>query len=541
MKQKWWHDAAVYQIYPRSFYDTNGDGIGDLQGIIQKLEYLKTLGIDILWISPFFKSPNVDNGYDISDYRDIMDDFGTMADMEQLLAEAGRQGIRVVMDLVANHCSDQHAWFVEARRDKNSPYRDYFIWRDPVEGHEPNDIPCGFGGNAWQLDGMTGQYYLHLFAPQQPDLNWKNPKVRREIYDMMNFWIDKGISGFRMDVIELIGKEPDRGITANGAMLHPYLQEMNRETFGDKDLFTVGECWNVSEEVALQYTGGGELDMVFQFDHLCLDQQPGGEKWDMAPLRLPALKAVFAKWQRVFADRGWYTLVWDNHDLPRIVSRYGDEGKYRVESAKMLALCLHGMKGTPFIYQGEELGMTNIRLPSIEQYNDIESRNFYAERVAKGADPQKTLESVWAKGRDNARTPMQWSAGPNAGFTTGTPWLPVNGNYPTINAEDELADENSVFHFYQKLIALRKAAGIGEVLIYGSFTLLLPDDADIFAYRRAGKGRELLVVCNFHDITRADAPLPAENARLVLSNYPDDAGAALRPYEAKLYYIDQPV
>lgn len=428
MERQWWHSSVVYQIYPRSFKDSNGDGIGDINGIREKLDYLKELGIDVIWLSPVYKSPNDDNGYDISDYYDIMDEFGTMEDMDNLLKEANERGIKILMDLVVNHTSDEHKWFIEAKKSKDNEYRDYYIWRDSVDGNEPNDLGSTFSGSAWQYDETTGQYYLHLFSKKQPDLNWENGKVRNEVYKMMNFWVDKGIGGFRMDVIDLIGKVPDEMITGNGPKLHEYLQEMNKAALEGKDLLTVGETWGATPDVAKLYSNPErkELSMVFQFEHIGLDQIEGKEKWDVKSLELLDLKKVLSKWQTELEGQGWNSLFWNNHDLPRIVSRWGNDKEYRIESAKMLATLLHGMKGTPYIYQGEELGMTNVRFDDINDYNDIESLNMYKDRLSKGYSHNEIMESIYAKGRDNARTPMQWDDSENAGFTTGTPWLAVN-------------------------------------------------------------------------------------------------------------------
>lgn len=453
MERQWWHSSVVYQIYPRSFKDSNGDGIGDINGIREKLDYLKELGIDVIWLSPVYKSPNDDNGYDISDYYDIMDEFGTMEDMDNLLKEANERGIKILMDLVVNHTSDEHKWFIEAKKSKDNEYRDYYIWRDSVDGNEPNDLGSTFSGSAWQYDETTGQYYLHLFSKKQPDLNWENGKVRNEVYKMMNFWVDKGIGGFRMDVIDLIGKVPDEMITGNGPKLHEYLQEMNKAALEGKDLLTVGETWGATPDVAKLYSNPErkELSMVFQFEHIGLDQIEGKEKWDVKSLELLDLKKVLSKWQTELEGQGWNSLFWNNHDLPRIVSRWGNDKEYRIESAKMLATLLHGMKGTPYIYQGEELGMTNVRFDDINDYNDIESLNMYKDRLSKGYSHNEIMESIYAKGRDNARTPMQWDDSENAGFTTGTPWLAVNKNYDKINAKQCLQDENSIFNHYKKL------------------------------------------------------------------------------------------
>ena len=536
MERQWWHSSVVYQIYPRSFNDSNGDGIGDINGIREKLDYLKELGIDVIWLSPVYKSPNDDNGYDISDYCDIMDEFGTMEDMDNLLKEANERGIKILMDLVVNHTSDEHKWFIEAKKSKDNEYRDYYIWRDPVDGHEPNDLGSTFSGSAWQYDETTGQYYLHLFSKKQPDLNWENEKVRNEVYKMMNFWVDKGIGGFRMDVIDLIGKVPDDMITGNGPKLHEYLQEMNKAALEGNDLLTVGETWGATPEVAKLYSNPErhELSMVFQFEHIGLDQIEGKEKWDLKPLELLELKKVLSKWQTELEGQGWNSLFWNNHDLPRIVSRWGNDKEYRVLSAKMLATLLHGMKGTPYIYQGEELGMTNVRFEDINEYNDIESLNMYKDRISKGYTHDEIMESIYAKGRDNARTPMQWDNSENAGFTTGTPWLAVNKNYDEINAKQCLEDENSIFHHYRKLINIRKN---NDTIIYGDYTLLCPEDENIFAYTRELNGDKILVVCNFYDKeVTFNFNGDFNHADILLSNYNDSSTLnerlKLRPYEA---------
>ncbi|MBU5488026.1 alpha-glucosidase [Clostridium sp. MSJ-8] len=541
MEKRWWHSSVVYQIYPRSFNDSNGDGIGDLKGIIEKLDYLKELGIDVIWLSPVYKSPNDDNGYDISDYYDIMDEFGTMEDMDNLLKEAKDRGIKIVMDLVVNHTSDEHKWFIEAKKSKDNEYRDYYIWRDPVDGAEPNGLESCFSGSAWEYDENTKQYYLHLFSKKQPDLNWENEKVRRAVYDMMNYWVDKGIGGFRMDVIDLIGKVPDKMITGNGPKLHEYLQEMNRAALAGNDLLTVGETWGATPEIAKLYSNPArnELSMVFQFEHIGLDQVEGKEKWDVKPLDLVELKKVLSKWQTALGEEGWNSLFWNNHDLPRIVSRWGNDTEYRVESAKMLATLLHGMKGTPYIYQGEELGMTNIRLENIEDYNDIESINMYKDRISKGYSHEEIMNSIYKKGRDNGRTPMQWDDSENAGFTTGKPWLTVNANYKEINAAKALADKNSVFYHYKKLIEIRKS---NETIIYGDYKLLCENDKNIFAYLRELNGDKILVVCNFYDKEAEFKYNDTFNdAEILLSNYNDSSlsidSLQLRPYESIMYRI----
>ena len=539
MERQWWHSSVVYQIYPRSFKDSNGDGIGDINGIREKLDYLKELGIDVIWLSPVYKSPNDDNGYDISDYYDIMGEFGTMEDMDNLLKEANERGIKILMDLVVNHTSDEHKWFIEAKKSKDNEYRDYYIWRDSVDGNEPNDLGSTFSGSAWQYDETTGQYYLHLFSKKQPDLNWENEKVRNEVYKMMNFWVDKGIGGFRMDVIDLIGKVPDEMITGNGPKLHEYLQEMNKAALEGKDLLTVGETWGATPDVAKLYSNPErkELSMVFQFEHIGLDQIEGKEKWDVKSLELLDLKKVLSKWQTELEGQGWNSLFWNNHDLPRIVSRWGNDKEYRIESAKMLATLLHGMKGTPYIYQGEELGMTNVRFDDINDYNDIESLNMYKDRLSKGYSHNEIMESIYAKGRDNARTPMQWDDSENAGFTTGTPWLAVNKNYDKINAKQCLQDENSIFNHYKKLIDIRKN---NDTIIYGDYKLLCEDDENIFAYVRELNGDKILVVCNFYD---KDVEFKFDGdfnySKVLLSNYNDSSKMIeklkLRPYEAVMY------
>ncbi|EPN9377475.1 glycoside hydrolase family 13 protein [Enterococcus faecium] len=534
MERKWWHHSVVYQIYPRSFQDSNQDGIGDLQGIISRLDYLAYLGIDVIWLSPVYESPNDDNGYDISDYQAIMAEFGTMEELEELIEEANKRSIRIVMDLVVNHTSDEHPWFIEARKNKENPYRDYYIWRDPVNGEEPNGLRSIFSGPAWQLDEQTGQYFLHLYSKRQPDLNWKNKQVRQAIYQMMNFWIDKGIGGFRMDVIDMIGKEPDKEITSNGPKLHEYLQEMNQATFGDKNLMTVGETWGATTEIAKLYSNPKrkELSMIFQFEHIGLDQQEGKDKWDLKPLSISELKKVLSKWQTSLGDEGWNSLFWNNHDLPRIVSRWGNDDMYRKESAKMFAILLHMMKGTPYIYQGEELGMTNCPIDDIAEAKDIETINMYNERISSGFTKEEILESINAKGRDNARTPMQWNASEHAGFTMGIPWLRVNPNYKEINAEEALADQKSVFYMYKKLIDLRRKH---DIIVWGDYELVEETPEHIFAYSRTYEDHRWLVVCNISSEKQVFT-VPREALRVIVSNYPlkklPDGKVELRPYEA---------
>ena len=533
-KWGWWRDAVFYQVYPKSFQDSNGDGIGDIPGIISRLDYLQQLGVDGVWLSPVYDSPQVDNGYDIADYRAIWPPMGTMEDMDRLIAEARARGISIIMDLVLNHTSDQHAWFQRALQSRDDPYHDYYIWRDGTPDAPPNGLRASFGGSAWTYVPHLGQYYFHQFAPQQPDLNWDNPTVRRELYDMIRFWVDKGVEGFRLDVIDVIGKDPDRGVTCNGPKLHPLLDELSREAFREEGLVTVGEAWGTDLERAKRYSAldASELSMVFQFQHILLDQLPEGEKWDMVPLRLTALKRCAEHWQQGLHGQGWNSLFLNNHDLPRIVSRWGDDTTYRVESAKMLATMLHGMEGTPYVYQGEELGMTNIRLP-IQAYADAETQCVYAERVARGDPPEEVMASIYARSRDNARTPMQWSAEKNAGFSQGDPWLPVNPNYREINVQDQLADPNSVLAYYRSLIALRKRY---PVFRDGTFTLLEPESEKLFVYTRQTDAEQLLVVCNFTGETVPyERPAAFARAERLLGNY-DPAGGALRPYEAQLYY-----
>ena len=533
---KWWENAVVYQIYPKSFQDSNGDGYGDIRGIISRLDYLKDLGIDAVWISPMYCSPQDDNGYDISDYQDIDPMFGTMDDMEELIREAGKRGIKITMDLVLNHTSDEHRWFLEAVKGKENPYHDYYVWRDGEEGVYPNDMKSTFGGPAWEWVPELKQYYFHQFSVKQPDLNWENPKVRREIYDMILWWMDKGVGGFRLDVIDQIAKEPDLGITNNGPRLHEFLRELSRETFQKGNLITVGEAWGATPEIAKKYSNpdGSEFSMVFQFEHMVMDQEEGKEKWDLAPLPFVKLKKCMEKWQTELYEKGWNSLFWDNHDLPRIVSRWGDDGAYRVPSAKMLAAVLHGMQGTPYIYQGEELGMTNVRFDSIEEYRDIETLNMYYERLDAGYDKKDIMESIYAKSRDNARTPMQWSAQRNAGFTTGTPWLGLNPNYSEINAEKEINDPDSVYQFYRRLIELRKTC---PVFTDGKFELLLPEDEQIFAYTRTDQETEMLVCANFKREPSA-CPLLAQwkDAEVLIHNYEEKIGKDLRPYEAVILF-----
>ncbi len=556
MIQKWWKESVVYQIYPRSFYDSNGDGIGDLRGIIQKLGYLKNLGVDVVWLSPVYRSPNDDNGYDISDYQDIMLEFGTLADWEELLEGMHRRGIKLVMDLVVNHTSDEHPWFVEARKSKNNPYREYYIWRPGKEGREPNNWGSWFSGSAWQYDPATGEYYLHLFSKKQPDLNWENPKVRQEVFRMMRWWLDKGVDGFRMDVINLISKVPglpdapvttgdryqDGGIyTTNGPRLLEFLGEMKRDVLSHYDTITVGEAPNVTTQDAIRITNEerGFLNMVFQFEHMDLD----GDRKSSKAWKLTDLKKLMTRWQKDLEGRGWNSNYLNNHDQPRQVSRFGQDGQYRVESAKLLGTFLHMLQGTPYIYQGEEIGMTNAAFESIKDYNDIETVNLYHALVEeKGEDPQEVMQSIRIKSRDNARTPMQWSAQPQAGFTTGKPWLKVNPNYPKINVEQALADPNSVFYYYQKLIALRKTT---PVMVYGTYDLILPAHEQIYAFTRTLDREKLVVILNFSDqnpVFELPEGISFSSASLLIGNYPPEGAEdlrkfALRPWEARVYRL----
>ena len=549
MKRTWWKEAVIYQIYPRSFMDSNGDGIGDLQGIISRLDYLKYLGIDVIWLSPVYKSPNDDNGYDISDYQDIMDEFGTMEDFDELLAAAHARGIKIVMDLVVNHTSDEHQWFVESQKSKDNAYRDYYIWREGKDAQTPpNNWGSCFGGSAWQYDEKTGMYYLHLFSKKQPDLNWDNPKVRREVFDMMTWWCDKGIDGFRMDVISMIsktkempdGKNGDFGpYCIHGPNVHHYLREMNEKVLSKYDIMTVGETAGVTTTLAQQYAGedAHELDMVFQFEHVEGDGKYG--KWTDEKIPLVTLKKTLSRWQTELYGKAWNSLFWDNHDQPRAVSRFGDDRPmYREVSAKMLATCLHMLQGTPYIYQGEELGMTNYPFQRPSDFRDIESVNAYREWCSEG---RLSHEVFWPcitfKSRDNARTPVQWDDSLHAGFTTGTPWIAVNPNYTEINAKAETADPDSVFHYYKKLIALRKAY---PVVVYGKYETMMEDSEELYVYTRAFEKESLLVVCSFCDHD-TNFTLPAEfaGASCLICNVENEYGnpkMTLKPYEAFVLY-----
>ena len=534
MEKDWYKKTVIYQIYPRSYKDSNNDGYGDIRGIIEKLDYLEYLGIGAIWLSPVFKSPQKDNGYDISDYQDIEPLFGNLSDMEELIAEADKHGIKIIMDLVLNHSSNQHKWFLEAIKSKDNPYHDYYVFRDKVDGHEPNDMRGVFGGSAWEwVDGLD-QYYFHQFTPEQPDLNWENPKLRQELYDMINFWIEKGVGGFRLDVIDQIAKEPDKKITSNGPRLHEFIKELSQNTFGGKNLITVGEAWSANIDNAPLYSNpdGSELSMVFQFEHICLDQK-GWDKWDLMPLPFVKFKQIMNKWQVELFGKGWNSLFWNNHDLPRIVSRWGNDKEYRVQSAKMLATLLHGMQGTPYIYQGEGIGMTNIKL-DIDEYDDVEIKNMYKERLAAGYSKEDIMNSIYAKGRDNARTPMQWDDSENAGFTGGKPWLKVNENYKEINVKNEMNDPDSILNYYKELISLRKN---NDIFADGKFKMYLPDDENIFAYERTLGDKKMVVVCNFYGNT-IENPMTqiTKDMPMVLSNYNENDNI-LRPYEARMYML----
>lgn len=533
-KKHWWQSSVIYQIYPRSFMDSNSDGIGDLKGIISKLDYLNTLGIDAIWLSPVYQSPQDDNGYDISNYMDIDPMFGDLDDMMQLIVRAKEFGISIIMDLVLNHTSDEHPWFIEAKKGRDNPYHDYYVWVDGEEGKVPNQLMACFGGSAWEWVPELKQYYLHQFSVRQPDLNWENPKLRNEIYQMINWWIDKGVGGFRLDVIDLIGKEPLKGITGNGPRLHEYIKELNQKTWNQKELLTVGETWGATPEIAKRFSNsdGSEFSMVFQFEHISLDQQVGKSKWDLAALDFMKLKEVLSKWQTELKEEGWNSLFWNNHDLPRIVSRWGNDKEYREESAKMLATIIHGMKGTPYIYQGEELGMTNVRF-NIDEYRDIETLNLYKERLSDGYPEQEIMASIYAKGRDNARTPMQWSTASHAGFSAAEPWIKINPNYPQINAQEQMVREDSIFNYYKKLIALRKQH---EVIRFGNYELLYPEHGQIFAYRRTYGKETLLVVCNFTGDEALLKEKDLDASKLILCNYNEITKSNhLRPYEARMY------
>ena len=552
MEKRWWKESVVYQIYPRSFCDSNGDGIGDLNGITGKLDYLKELGIDVIWLSPVYKSPNDDNGYDISDYQAIMDEFGTMEDFDRMLATAHEKGIKIMMDLVVNHTSDEHKWFIESRKSTDNPYRDYYIWRPAKEdGSLPNNWGSCFSGPAWEYDKTTDMYFLHLFSKKQPDLNWDNPAVRQDVFDMMNWWLKKGVDGFRMDVISLISKEPglpDKepgingyatfNVSANGPHVHEYLQEMRQKALNNADTITVGECSGVTLEEAKKYARSDEkeLNMVFQFEHMDVDSDEKAGKWTTRKMDLRDLKKILTRWQKGLQDIAWNSLYWENHDQPRSVSRFGnDSDEYREISAKMLATCIHMMQGTPYVYQGEELGMTNCPFNTLDNFRDLESINAFHELTEQGKMTEEDMmAAIGYKGRDNARTPMQWDDSVNAGFTTGIPWMEVNPNYTEINAEKALENENSVFYYYQKLIQLRKEY---DIFAEGDFRLLLEEDENIFAYVREYQGKQMLVVSNFTENTVPCTLLKEwQGGEVLICNYSEDGEEGmLRPYESAIY------
>ena len=564
MDKAWWKESVIYQIYPRSFCDSNGDGIGDLPGITGKLDYIKELGVNVIWLSPVYRSPNDDNGYDISDYQAIMDEFGTMADFDKLLSEAHARGLKIVMDLVVNHTSDEHAWFVESRKSRDNAKRDFYIWREGKDGKEPNNWGSSFSGPAWTWDDATGMYYLHCFSPKQPDLNWDNPAVRQAVFDMMTWWCDKGIDGFRMDVISMISKQeglpdmPTNGAPyascnlgcCNGPHVHEYLREMRQKVLSKYDLLTVGECAGVTIDQAKQYANaqGTELNMVFQFEHVDLD---GGDavtgKWSTRKIDLVALKKLLSRWQNELDGVAWNSLYFCNHDQPRIVSRLGDDSPaYREISAKCIATCLHMMQGTPYVYQGEELGMTNVPFGPIENYRDLESINAYRDLSARGVMPQAELMAAIAyKSRDNARTPFQWDDSANAGFTAGTPWIMVNPNYTQINAKEQLDRADSVFRYYQKLIGLRRNSPDKDLIVYGKYDLILPEHPQIFAYTRTLEGKKLLTVCNLSG-EGAKLELPEElkgrKSRLLIANWREAPAApadmTLAPWQAAVWVLE---
>ena len=553
MEKAWWKEAVVYQIYPRSFMDSNGDGIGDINGITSRLDYLNELGVDVLWLSPVYQSPNDDNGYDISDYQAIMEEFGTMEDFDRMLEGIHARGMKLVMDLVVNHTSDEHPWFVESRKSKDNPYRDYYIWREGKDGKEPNNWGSCFSGSAWEYDKTTDMYYLHLFSKKQPDLNWDNPKVRDEVFQMMNWWCEKGIDGFRMDVISLISKKPglpdgyqapgalygDSGC-ANGPHVHEYLQEMNQKVLSHYDLMTVGECAGVTIEEAKKYANadGRELSMVFQFEHVEANGPMG--KWTDERVQLKDFKTTMSKWQTELEGKAWNSLFLGNHDQARSVSRFGNDApEYRAVSAKMLVTCLHMMQGTPYVYQGEELGMTNCPFPTLEDLRDIESINAFHELTEAGkVNPEDMMRYIRLRGRDNARTPMQWDDSANAGFTTGTPWIMVNPNYTEINAKTEMEDPDSVFRYYQKIIGLRKKE---KVMVYGTYQLLDPDNEKLYVYTRTLDNEKLLVICNFTEEEEIySVPEEFSEGEVLISNYHRETvekEILLKPYEALVLKI----
>lgn len=539
---EWWKTAVIYQIYPRSFYDANNDGIGDLQGIRQRLDYIKSLSVDAIWLCPVCQSPDVDNGYDCSDYKQIDPRYGSLEDMRELIREASLREMGIIIDLVLNHTSDRHPWFQDALSGKDSAFRDYYIWSDGIndaQGHRlpPNDLQSNFGGSAWTFHEASGQFYLHLHDRQQPDLNWHNPQVREALYDVIQFWINEGVAGFRFDVIDLIGKEPLNNITQNGPLMHTYIQEMAGRTFARHALVTVGETWGASPEEALNFIAPArqELSMVFQFEPMQLDKKPGGQRWDLAPLNKRAFKENYHKWQSQLRGQGWNALFMNNHDLPRVVSRWGNDSRYRIYSAKALATVMYLMQGTPFIYQGEEIGMTNVSYEAIEDYVDVETFNVWNERKAKGYRESDILTSIHAKGRDNARTPMQWSSQDHGGFSRHTPWFKTNANYPQINVENQAAEPDSILNYYRALLAWRKES---DVVRYGSYHPVLTQYDAVFAYVRVMTGQKLYVIANFSDETLSLAGdiVPEQDERhFVFHNYVSHqanlAARVLQPWE----------
>ena len=535
MSSNWWKKSVVYQVYPRSFLDSNGDGIGDIKGIISKLPYLENLGINVIWLSPIYKSPMLDNGYDISDYQDIDPLFGNLKDMEELISVAKTHGIKILMDLVVNHTSNQHKWFLESKKSKNNPYRDYYIWRD-----ETSDLRSTFGGSAWTYDETTHQYYYHNFASEQPDLNWENPKVREEIYSMINWWLEKGIGGFRLDVIDLIGKEIDNKVIGNGPNLHPFLKEMNQQSFGKYNVMTVGETWGATPEIGELYSSpkNKELSMIFQFEHMTLDWDWLG-KWIPKELNLLQLKNVLSKWQTDVKD-GWNSLFWNNHDLPRIVSRWGNDTEFRVESAKMLAITLHMMKGTPYIYQGEEIGMTNVMFDSLDDYDDVEIHGSYKDFVVeqKIISHDDFMHGVYKMGRDNARTPLQWDNQENASFSASKPWIKVNPNYKNINVANALKDTSSIFYTYKDLIEMRRKSDYSDLILKGDYELLFKESNSIFSYKRTYKEKELIVISNFTD-QMIDFEFDYVGYDVVMENYTASDNKHLQPYESIILYKEK--
>jgi oligo-1,6-glucosidase len=546
MTRTWWKEAVIYQIYPRSFKDSNGDGIGDLGGIIEKLDYLKELGIDILWLSPIYQSPNDDNGYDISDYRSIMDEFGTMEQFDQMLAGIHERGMKLMMDLVVNHTSDEHFWFQESRKSKNNPYRDYYFWKP----EPPNHWPSFFGGEAWERDELTGEYYLHLFTKKQPDLNWENPKVRQEVYSLMRFWLDKGIDGFRMDVIPLISKQTDfpagdlsdfnklvETTYANGPRVHEYLQEMYEDVLQHYPITTVGEGVGIPPEMANLYVGESrkELHMIFHFGHMFLDHGPGG-KFDIIDWDLRDFKKVFNDWYHALGEEGWVSLNLDNHDFPRLVSRWGNDKAYRIESAKLLATLMLTLRGTPSIYQGSEIGMTNVAFSSIDDYRDIETINVWRETQEAGGDLDALLKGIHKQGRDNVRTPVQWDDTRHAGFTDAdTPWIPVNPNYQEINAAKVQVEKHSIFKFYQQLLRLRKQH---LCWVYGQYEMIDGNDTKLYAYRRWDEHTTYYIYLNFSDDPITELPGPdLSGLELVIGNYEHISDEGLQAWEARVYRV----